>query len=396
MIDDFHVCNYKALRDVSLKLTPMHALIGPNDSGKTSILEAVAALCRSVDHDLANAFVGSWEGRALVWRGGSEPVLVEAGLETGLRYSLSCQFAPSGRTVAVGHESTTVGGEVHDIRSQGMRLTAVCEVVDRGSAPEHFLPAQQALADLFKRVSEGLIGVQMCRWNPRWLALPAAADAQRSFFVEASGFGLPLCLDNILGYDRKRFTELEDRFIAIFPEFKSIKLLPEKGYRAVTDDPTQIPAIQQADGKGVFFEFAGNGHVVSAAQASDGVLLVLAYLTILYIPQPARVLLIEEPENGVHPKRLQEVLQILRRLIEESGHTQVLLTTHSPYALDFFEPQEVTLCRKEGDGSVVVRRLSDIPTVREQLKVFTLGEIWTAEGDEKLGSSAEAAEGAAP
>jgi AAA15 family ATPase/GTPase len=40
MITRFRVRNYKALRDVTLDLTPIHVLIGPNDSGKTSILEA--------------------------------------------------------------------------------------------------------------------------------------------------------------------------------------------------------------------------------------------------------------------------------------------------------------------------------------------------------------------
>ncbi len=50
MITRFQVQNYKALRDVILDLTPMHVLIGPNDAGKTSILEAITALCRSVDY----------------------------------------------------------------------------------------------------------------------------------------------------------------------------------------------------------------------------------------------------------------------------------------------------------------------------------------------------------
>ena len=44
MITRFQVQNYKALRDVTLDLTPMHVLIGPNDTGKTSILEAMTAL----------------------------------------------------------------------------------------------------------------------------------------------------------------------------------------------------------------------------------------------------------------------------------------------------------------------------------------------------------------
>jgi hypothetical protein len=65
-----------------------------------------------------------------------------------------------------------------------------------------------------------------------------------------------------------------------------------------------------------------------------------------------------------------------------------VLTTHSPYVVDLFRPDEVTLCQMEGDGSVSVRRLSESKTVRDQLDVFTLGEIWTAEGDETLAQSA--------
>jgi predicted ATPase len=114
------------------------------------------------------------------------------------------------------------------------------------------------------------------------------------------------------------------------------------------------------------------------------VLLVLAYLTILHLPEPPRVLLVEEPENGIHPKRLADVLKILRDLIGQQSRTQVILTTHSPYVLDLFEPGEVSLCQKQQDGSVRVRRLSESDVVDRLGEVFTLGEIWTSEGDAAL------------
>jgi predicted ATPase len=93
---------------------------------------------------------------------------------------------------------------------------------------------------------------------------------------------------------------------------------------------------------------------------------------------------VEEPENGIHPSRLAEVLAILKRLVGEQERTQVVLTTHSPYVVDQFGPEQVTLCQQNEHGEVVVKRLSESAMVREQLDVFTLGEIWTAEGDEAL------------
>jgi predicted ATPase len=227
--------------------------------------------------------------------------------------------------------------------------------------------------------------VHFYRWEPRFLALPVAPDTKRLFRMDSSGFGLALCLDDILGYDREQFIHLEDRFRAIFPQIKTIRLMQESAYRGLADDRLHMPMLEQADGKGIYFEFV-NGQQVPASQTSDGVLLVLAYLTVLYLPPPyrPRVVLVEEPENGIHPKLLQDVLGILRDLIKEQTTSQVILTTHSPYVLDLFEPKEVSLCRMTADGSVSVHRLSESQTVREQLDIFTLGEIWTAEGDAAL------------
>ncbi|MEW6250281.1 MAG: AAA family ATPase [Planctomycetota bacterium] len=395
MIEELRVQNYKALRDVTLKLTPVHVLIGPNDSGKTSILEALAALCRSVDHSLPDAFLGDWQNRALVWRRLSEPVLLEVMVATGIRYALSCQFGPSGRSARIHGEWAAVEGHRLDFAVDSSSQTAMNRIRASGAKPNFHTSTLggDCAGATWERILDSIAGVQIYRWNPRLLALPAAADAKRRFDMDPTGFGLPLFLDNILGFDRSRFAELERELQHVFPEIESIKLMPEVGYRNPIDDPKQVPTLKPADGKGIHFGFADNGHVISAAQVSDGVLLVLAYLTILHSPEPPRVLLIEEPENGVHPKRLKEVLEILRQLVQEGARTQVVLTTHSPYALDLFKPEEVTLCHKEPDGSVSVHRLSDSPMVREQLKTFTLGEIWTTEGDEKLAASAARAEG---
>jgi predicted ATPase len=390
MIKRFRVRNYKALRDVVVDLTPIHVLIGPNDSGKTSILEAIAALCRSVDHPLDRAFTGSWEGRNLVWRGELDvPISFAATIHDNqhcFEYRLSCIFQPTGHVALVENESfkftEMTSTEIPILsRLQNHPLSAIFRVIFNNEQ----VPDDQRQAARF--VYDSLAGVHFYRWDPRLLGLPVAPDSNRQFRMEPSGFGLALCLDDILGYDRERFTQLEDRFREIFPQIKSIKLIPEPAFRAPTEDPEQIPMLQRADGKGIHFEFATGGKLVPAAQVSDGMLLVLAYLTVLYLPQPPRVLLVEEPENGIHPKRLQDVLKILKDVVKQQEQTQVILTTHSPYVVDLFSPEEVTLCQQMGDGSVSVRRLSESQTVRDQLDVFTLGEIWTAEGDEALSQS---------
>lgn len=161
----------------------------------------------------------------------------------------------------------------------------------------------------------------------------------------------------------------------------------ESAYRAAVDDPQRVTMLQKADGKGLYFQLKDSGQLIPASPASDGTLLVLAYLSVLYLPQPPRLLLVEEPENGIHPKRLRDILTVLRELVGEQSHTQIVLTTHSPYVVDLFEPEEVTLCTKLDNGEIKTTRLSDSPAVRQQLEVFTLGEIWTSEGDERIAGS---------
>lgn len=384
MIEKVRIQNYKALRDVTLDLTPIHVLIGPNDSGKTSVLEAVAALCRSADHPLPQAFIGAWEGTSLVWN--RELALSVALAATvadfdGLfDYSITITFAHKGRNATIDRESLLAAGEPREIDltpprgHQASSVFLTMNVIDAIRQEKH---------PFTTRVFNALAGVHYYRWTPSHLALPVAPDSKRRFRMEASGFGLAQCLDDILGFDRDRFIALEDRFKRIFPQVRSIKLVPEPAFSAPTDNAEQVLQLSRGEGKGIYFLVDG-GDLISASQVSDGMLLVLAYLTVLNLPQPPRVLLVEEPENGIHPKRLQDVLSILRDLVSEQSQCQVILTTHSPYVVDLFQPEEVTLCQKTADGSVAVRRLSESQAVREQLDVFTLGEIWTAEGDEGL------------
>ncbi|MCX7012205.1 MAG: AAA family ATPase [Candidatus Sumerlaeota bacterium] len=387
MITRFRVQNYKCLRDVTLDLTPIHVLIGPNDSGKTSILEAIAALCRSVDHKLSDAFLGPWEGRELVWHGEPEAevcFIVSCGSAPNVpAYRLPCRFEATDRDVRNARESISLHEESH--------LLAI--PADPTKTALQWASMDQQTEDKWRVAAESVVesisGVHLCRWYPKLLAVPAALEPERPFQIEPYGFGLGRCLDDILSHDHREFTSLEDEFRGIFKQVKAIRLKTVRAYSAPVDDPEQVPLLQRSPGKGIEFVFGGNPQPVNAAQASDGMLLTLAFLTVLHLPQPPRVLLIEEPENGVHPKRLQEVMRILRGLVKEHSQTQVILTTHSPYLLDLFEPEEVTLCKREDDGSISVHRLSESEAVRQQLDIFNLGEIWSAEGDERLARDCE-------
>ena len=151
----------------------------------------------------------------------------------------------------------------------------------------------------------------------------------------------------------------------------------------------QVPAV----GKAIHFELEAGS--IRAAQASDGVLLFLGFLALCHLPEPPKLLLIEEPENGVYPTRLVEVARLLKRFVQKdpTGAPQVVISTHSPYLLSEFAPEEVTFMSRQPDGSVRARPLRDAPNIHERMNgEFYLGELWYNLTEQELFLDAQPAE----
>ena len=93
-----------------------------------------------------------------------------------------------------------------------------------------------------------------------------------------------------------------------------------------------------------------DGREFSSRVLSDGTLRLVALLTLAIDPQHRGVVCLEEPENGVHPSALPDVVRLLRRLavqdahLTESGLRQILFNTHSPALVKLLKPEEIIFC----------------------------------------------------
>ena len=119
-----------------------------------------------------------------------------------------------------------------------------------------------------------------------------------------------------------------------------------------------------------------------ASVMSEGTLITTALITLLESPSCPRVLLLDDLEQGLHPKAQRELVQQLKKIMGERPELQVVATTHSPYIVDELEPEDVQLLALSEKGSSEVKRLSDHPRAGEALEILTTGEFWSAEGEE--------------
>ncbi|MEW6685495.1 MAG: AAA family ATPase [Candidatus Edwardsbacteria bacterium] len=99
---------------------------------------------------------------------------------------------------------------------------------------------------------------------------------------------------------------------------------------------------------------------------SDDTLRLLGHLATLYLPILPLLVCFEEPENYVHPRLLELIVNLLKNASEK---TQVLVTTHSPYLVDFLQPEDLYIVEKQ-NGETQIKKAEDKKGIREALRTY--------------------------
>ncbi len=202
------------------------------------------------------------------------------------------------------------------------------------------------------------------------MTAPGQKDKDPAPTLGAHGEAVPTLIDYLLRRDRERFNAFVNALRGYVPGLLEVNV------------PTPDPATRRLDLR------IDSGLEIPADRASVGVRLMLFFVALAYHPSPPNIILLEEPENGVHPRRLADIMRLLRDITKgvHCGHAaQVILTTHSPYLLDHvnLDEDEVLVFRRNDDGSRTCE-----PVDRDRLKAFLedfmLGEVWFNQKEEGL------------
>ncbi|TYB63266.1 AAA family ATPase [Nonomuraea sp. PA05] len=291
MLTRIEIDGFKSFLDFELDVPPFLALVGPNSSGKSNLLDALA---------FARAAIGLGEPHM---RSGEDPLL---DARRGKPQELFHQ--PAGQQ-PVPRFDIRVEAEV-GLPGQIERFRAVMEAHRAsGDWSLDVMPEWSAIEG-WRREAEA--------WHfhvpaPQAMRRPVTAFNQRPLTEDAGN------LAAVLGR-MKATGELDDLVVDLSA------LVPDvTGVRPVLDEREQEWS----------FDILVDHEPMPARLASDGTLRVLALLAALYDEPSAGLLMAEEIENGLHPSRLGQLLERISQRVGRSGQSwrQVILTTHSPVAV---------------------------------------------------------------
>lgn len=376
-IERLTVKNYRVLRDVTLKdLSPMTVLCGANGSGKSTVFDVFAFLNESFTVGLRAA----WDARNRIGsirsRGQSGPVsfeikyrapdahdrnrLVTYRLEVDQEGALPIiesellqwSTAPAAGRSRVILEFSRGVGRIYDeeggeYESQSLTSPDLLAVSALGQFRQH--PRVLALRDFIQGWYLSYVSAEGTRTTPR------AGPEPR---LSQSGDNLANVIQYLQEQHPERLAEIFAVLAKRVPQLENVLPLRLDDGRLLLrlkDRPFDEPVL--------------------STFASDGTLKLLAYLTVLYDPNPFEVIGIEEPENQLHPKLLPLLAEEIRAV---SAHSQVLVTTHSREFLSTVKPRELWAINRAEDGFARVFRASDIAHVNDMMSSgATLGDLWS-------------------
>lgn len=414
MITLIEALNFRCLRYISQPLGSFHVLVGPNASGKTTFLDVVSFLGRLVDEGIDAAVRERTENfHDLLWKrsGESFELAIELRFPEELRDGLVSRDVDTIRyEVKVGHDedSNEVGIQVENVLlkpSGPIPRTQRSLFPTSGNAPQTILSPQELLASrttlskgeggLFsfrtEIVQAGKGEVLNFQIGTRRSGLGYLPESDHRFPVTAwlkdflTNGVRQLILNSIL----IRRASPPGKSRAFQPDGSNLpwvvqdleRRAPEKiaewiGHlQSALPDLEGIRTIERQDDRHRYLMLKYRGGLeIPSWMASDGTLRLLALTLPAYLPDLTGIYLIEEPENGIHPRAVETMYQSLSSVYD----AQILLATHSPVILSLVEPDELLCFAKDETGATDIVLGSDHPALREWQGETNLSTLFAA------------------
>jgi predicted ATPase len=373
-LNSLKVQHYKSLDDVSVDFAPdVTVVVGPNGVGKSNFVDVLRFLRDAVTDDLEHAVTKREGIQRLLQTYKTKPYKI--GIES--------QFlSTSPEDSSVGHYKVrlkAVGKSNYAVESEDAMCIPLSNLPNQdaslffardsrtGVPPDALAMGSMNKVDAEATPFGGVIADHIVGWNfctiyPNTLKKPALPDRDTQLMESGDNWASVIKALKRSPKGREALERIYDAMRAVLPTFVEVSIQTVGSYLS--------PLFK--------FRVEGESSLASfdPVQLSDGTLRLFGILLAAYqLPRP-KLLVIEEPEQTIYPG----ALAVLADVFKEIGkNTQVLITTHSPHLVHFFEPSQIRVAVMH-NGMTQIRPIHphQMEAVNEGL--LSLEEFMTTEG----------------
>jgi predicted ATPase len=382
-IKSFRLKNFKAVRDSGeVKFTPLTVFIGNNGSGKSSLIEGLETYYHIITEDLDEA-MAQWRGYEHIHNlaslnsiNGHEPASNAIEFFFHFEGDLSRRYpalenpAPilnemrisSSRDedrIFIETESFDANDPEHQFKRQrntlifGENKPVVINLSDARSAMHTPLGGQEFMVEFVKKW-------QFIMLNPDMMGTPKLQKRTGGrIALEKNGSNIAEYLLDIRRIDELAFNGILETLQYILPYAQDLQ--------------TNITSELE---RTVYLQMTEQDFKVPGWLLSTGTLRILALLAVFRHPEPPPLIVIEEIENGLDPRTIHLIVEEIQSVIE-SGLSQVIITTHSPYLLDLLSLSHIVLVERDAKHEPKFTRPADQASLQEWSKSFSPGQLYT-------------------
>lgn len=397
--------NFRSLKYISQPLGDFHVLVGANASGKTTFLDVITFLSDLVTNGIDFAIsqrTRNYQDLTFAGKGGDIELAIEAEIPKKLRLLLPHpEFDLIRYEVRFGLTLDTrehIIFEEHVFPLQSALTTEINTNYVQEDFPE-YKPANQLVvgkhfkpftADFIHRTNDGTTDFYpetarsgVAFWNPA-LKINLKKSALGNVPADVTKFPVSAWLKDFLDEGVQMFILDSLNIRKASPPGQSLKFKTDgsnlpwvvedlkrkdmgaylnwvKHIQTALPDILEINTVERADDRHRYLKVVyANGIEVPSWLVSDGTLRLLALTLPAYLPEFDGVYLIEEPENGIHPKAIETVFQSLSSVY----NAQILLASHSPVILSMVALKDVLCFAKTPEGVTDIVKGNEHPMLK--------------------------------